>query len=201
MKLWLREILLLLCFFNYTYPLSWHYYRISAGDSLEKIAKNFQVSVSQLQLWNSITNPNSIYVGQRLRILKEDEFVYLTPGDDEPNFSQPIQKGRLEKSYSNSLQEPYYGILWQTSQNAEVFAAEGGKVVNISPVRGYGTCIFLDHGGGWLTVYAHLGKIFVKKGEKVHKKQLLATTERNSLFFTISFAGKPINPQKWLRHL
>jgi LysM repeat protein len=44
------------------------YYVIQPGDTLSKIAANKGTSVSQLQSWNNITNPNRIYAGQRIRV-------------------------------------------------------------------------------------------------------------------------------------
>ncbi|NFO89045.1 LysM peptidoglycan-binding domain-containing protein, partial [Clostridium botulinum] len=45
-------------------------YTIKSGDTLSGIAVKFGVTVSQLQSWNGITNPNKIYVGQVLKIKK-----------------------------------------------------------------------------------------------------------------------------------
>lgn len=44
------------------------YYVIQSGDTLSKIAKDKGTSVSQLQSWNGIKNPNVIRAGQRIRV-------------------------------------------------------------------------------------------------------------------------------------
>lgn len=43
-------------------------YTVESGNTLSGIAYTYGVSVSELQQWNNISNPNEIYVGQRLKI-------------------------------------------------------------------------------------------------------------------------------------
>lgn len=44
------------------------YYTIKSGDTLSEIASRFGTSVSQLQKWNNIPNPNLIYAGRKIRV-------------------------------------------------------------------------------------------------------------------------------------
>ena len=44
------------------------YYTVQSGDCLSVIAQKYGTSVSQLQAWNGISNPDVIYAGQRLRV-------------------------------------------------------------------------------------------------------------------------------------
>jgi len=44
------------------------YYTVVSGDSLSRIAYKYGTTVQQLCEWNSISNPNLIYVGQRLKV-------------------------------------------------------------------------------------------------------------------------------------
>lgn len=43
-------------------------YMIKPGDTLSQIAKDFKTTVTQLQTWNQIPNPNLIRAGQRIRV-------------------------------------------------------------------------------------------------------------------------------------
>ena len=43
-------------------------YTVQAGNTLSGIAYKYGVTVSQLQQWNNISNPNEIYVGQTLKL-------------------------------------------------------------------------------------------------------------------------------------
>lgn len=44
------------------------YYEIKSGDTLSAIASRNGTSISQLQAWNGIANPNVIYAGQKIRV-------------------------------------------------------------------------------------------------------------------------------------
>ena len=44
------------------------HYIVKKGDSLSKIARDYQTTVKQLQAWNNISNTNIIHPGQKLRI-------------------------------------------------------------------------------------------------------------------------------------
>ncbi len=44
------------------------YYTIQEGDTLSGIAEQFHTSISQLQQWNQIENPNLIYAGEKIRV-------------------------------------------------------------------------------------------------------------------------------------
>lgn len=44
------------------------YYNVKTGDCLSEIAQKYGTTVSQLQSWNGISNPDVIYAGQRIRV-------------------------------------------------------------------------------------------------------------------------------------
>ena len=44
------------------------YYTVKSGDTLSKIADEYNITVQSIALENNIQNPNIIYVGQILRI-------------------------------------------------------------------------------------------------------------------------------------
>ncbi len=55
-----------------------------------------------------------------------------------------------------------------------VKASAAGVVIFASRNKGFGNEIIIHHGFGYLTVYAHLNKIFVSVGDEVTKDQLIA---------------------------
>lgn len=66
---------------------AYQYYTVVRGDNLTKIAKRFGRTVAELVKWNSIANPNLIFVGQKLIISNpydsgtEKEYYTVKRGD------------------------------------------------------------------------------------------------------------------------
>ena len=71
-------------------------------------------------------------------------------------------------------------------------------------MRGYGNVIAIEHGHKYRTVYAHLAKMLVKKGEFVTKGQEIAkmgSTGRSTgphVHYELHLNKRPINPMKYL---
>ncbi|MCD6489838.1 MAG: LysM peptidoglycan-binding domain-containing protein, partial [Thermodesulfobacterium sp.] len=52
--------------------ISYIYYRVRRGDTLERIARRYGTTVSQLRKWNGLRS-DRIYVGQRLKVGVREE--------------------------------------------------------------------------------------------------------------------------------
>ena len=69
----------------------------------------------------------------------------------------------------------HYGLDFSVKKGTPIYATADGEVVIIkSSFGGLGKHIYLDHGNGYRTVYAHLNKFNVKKGQKVKRGELIA---------------------------
>lgn len=55
-----------------------------------------------------------------------------------------------------------------------ILAAERGEVIFSGWNGGYGNCIMIDHGGGTVTLYAHMSSLLVVKGNIVERGQRIA---------------------------
>ncbi len=84
--------------------------------------------------------------------------------------------------------------------------ATADAVVKISSYEknGFGNYVILRHGNGYETVFGHLNKRLVKRGERVQRGQvvgLMGNTGRSTgphLHYEVRYKGKPINPKKYL---
>ena len=89
-------------------------------------------------------------------------------------------------------------------KNTPIVATADGIVVFSGWMRGYGNVIAIEHGQKYRTVYAHLAKSLVKKGEFVIKGQEIAkmgNTGRSTgphVHYEIHLNKRPINPMKYL---
>ena len=57
---------------------------------------------------------------------------------------------------------------------APIVAADSGKVIKAGWNNSYGNCVYIDHGGGYVTRYAHASSLAVSQGQTVTKGQTIA---------------------------
>jgi murein DD-endopeptidase MepM/ murein hydrolase activator NlpD len=91
------------------------------------------------------------------------------------------------------------GTRWDT-----VFSTGTGVVVMSGWNSGYGKCVKIDHMGGYSSKYAHLSRIFVKRGQFVIKGTPIGkcgntgTSTGQHLHYEINVNGKTVNPYLFL---
>ncbi|MCX4349148.1 MAG: peptidoglycan DD-metalloendopeptidase family protein [Alphaproteobacteria bacterium] len=80
-----------------------------------------------------------------------------------------------------------------------------GKVTRAEFSGGYGNLVVVDHGNGFQTKYAHLNKIYVKKGEHLEIDDTIGevgTTGRSTgphLHYEIIYMGANVDPMPFLK--
>jgi len=80
----------------------------------------------------------------------------------------------------------------------------GGVVTTITYIRGYGTTIIVDHGGGFYTVYSHVTNIQTSVDNEVRTGDIIAymgdsgSINGSKLHFEIWGKGQKLDPEKWL---
>jgi septal ring factor EnvC (AmiA/AmiB activator) len=95
------------------------------------------------------------------------------------------------------------GITIATAPNAQARAVFEGEVMSLMSFRGSNPTVLVKH-GNFITAYKNLGKVYVKKGQKVAAKQALGEvfsnpqTGKTNLQFSIFDNTKPQNPTQWL---
>jgi murein DD-endopeptidase MepM/ murein hydrolase activator NlpD len=111
--------------------------------------------------------------------------------------------------FGNARGRPHEGIDLGGYGPDEVFAAANGTVdftCEIGGAGGYGRMIDIKHPDGWMTRYAHLAKILVKKGQNVTSGQQIGVRGGSGggsdsdypihlHFETRNPAGKAVNPR------
>lgn len=98
------------------------------------------------------------------------------------------------------------GINISASQGTTVVAAENGVVAYAgNEVKGMGNLIIIQHEGGWMTVYAHLNSVSVRRGARVTVGQKIGTVGQTGkvsqpqLHFEIRKGRKAYNPINYLK--
>jgi len=80
----------------------------------------------------------------------------------------------------------------------------GGVVTTITYIRGYGTTIIVDHGGGFYTVYSHVTNIQTQVDSEVRSGDVIAymgdsgSVNGSKLHFEVWGKGQKLDPEKWL---
>jgi murein DD-endopeptidase MepM/ murein hydrolase activator NlpD len=100
-------------------------------------------------------------------------------------------------------QQVHLGQDLASLKEAEVPAANNGLVVFTGPLGIYGQSVIVDHGWGLFSLYSHLSKISVEKGQKVNKGGILGNTGETGmaggdhLHFSIMVQGQFVDPLEW----
>ena len=99
----------------------------------------------------------------------------------------------------------HFGIDFRGKIGDPVRATGNGRVKVAGFNQGFGNHVIISHGNGYETMYAHLSKRLVKRGEKVTRSQkigLVGNTGRSTgshLHYEIHHHGKPIDPMKYIQ--
>ncbi|MCK5295963.1 MAG: M23 family metallopeptidase [Alphaproteobacteria bacterium] len=105
----------------------------------------------------------------------------------------------------NGKRARHEGVDLAGRNGSPVYVTASGKVVRAGKWGWYGNAIEIEHEMGFRTRYAHLKKIFVKRGDVVDigaKIGLFGSTGRSSgshLHYEIRIDGKPVNPIRFVR--
>ncbi|MAH89253.1 MAG: hypothetical protein CMJ06_04335 [Pelagibacterales bacterium] len=123
----------------------------------------------------------------------------------------PINKYYITSSYGYR-KDPYTkrrafhkGIDLGAAWGSDIVSTAAGKVSFVGNYGSYGKSIFIHHGNGIQTRYAHLSKIFVKKGETVDLGNIIGkigNTGRSTgkhLHYEIKVNDKARNPYPFLK--
>ena len=121
-------------------------------------------------------------------------------------FSWPVQ-GKILSHYGSKSDGLFNdGINIAAAQGTAVKAAENGVVAYAgNEVKGMGNLIIIQHSGGWMTVYAHMGSMVVRRGAKVSVGQKIGTVgatgkvDTPQLHFEIRKGTKAYNPSSYLK--
>jgi septal ring factor EnvC (AmiA/AmiB activator) len=96
------------------------------------------------------------------------------------------------------------GIDIKGKPGSPVRSVIGGIITTITYIRGYGTTIIIDHGGGFYTVYSHVTNVETNEENEVQAGDIIAymgnagSIDGSKLHFEIWGHGQKLNPEKWL---
>jgi septal ring factor EnvC (AmiA/AmiB activator) len=135
------------------------------------------------------------------------------PYDPNSPFSRQLRKlswpvaGRIAVNFGSRLGDDLLSkaIEIDATRGADVRAVFEGQVAFSDYRKGQGNMIIIDHGNGYLSVYAHNENLFKAKDARVATGEKIATVgdtggqKRPGLFFQIWHNSKPVDPRPWFR--
>jgi len=195
------------------------YHRAVKGDSFQALAEHYSVPVESIARFNSQL-AGGLKPGQKVYIPFEEsadwdaEFyedsdrkvASVDPADiGKVTFLWPV-KGRVSSRFGRRVMHGrgrhfHEGIDIAARKGTPVKAARSGHVVYAtSRIPGYGNMVIVQHPDKYSTVYAHLTKIGVKKGQFVTRGQQVGTVGRTGratghhLHFEVRAKRQPVDP-------
>ena len=93
------------------------------------------------------------------------------------------------------------GMDFSAKTGTPIYATGDGKIEKVRRSRrGYGNHVIINHGFGYKTLYAHMSKYTVKKGQKIKRGDVIGyvgntgTSVAPHLHYEVHKNGKKINP-------
>jgi murein DD-endopeptidase MepM/ murein hydrolase activator NlpD len=185
-------------------------YKVRRGDSLEKIARSFSVPLETILDFNSLTS-SIIRAGQELFIpgaKMSTAEINKVLGN---MFIYPVS-GRITSRFGDR-NDPFTGVVRAhngidiaNNTGTPIAAAMAGDVASAGFNANYGNYVIIKHTGTvYQTLYGHLSKILVSRGQTVRQGQtigLLGNTGYSTgphLHFSVFKNGEAVDPLKYLK--
>ena len=126
--------------------------------------------------------------------------------DTQGALSMPMA-GKLTNRYGarRNADIRWRGWLITADEGEPVRAVHGGDIIYADWLRGQGLLIVIDHGEGWLSLYAQNHSLLRGVGDRVSAGDIIAKagasggSETSGLYFEIRHRGEPVDPSEWIR--
>jgi len=142
-----------------------------------------------------------------------DEIVELAKNKEEMLASipaiMPVEKGNLTRMASGygmrmhpilKIRKMHEGMDFTAKKGTPIYASGNGTVIRANKSATYGNVVYIDHGYGYVTRYAHMNVLKTTKGKKVKRGEiigLVGNTGRSvasHLHYEVRYNGRAVNP-------
>ncbi len=196
------------------------YHKVIKGQTLFRIAKAYGISLDEIIEANGIPNAGAIEVNQLILIpgakqVQDIPVVIAAPsvaGEkdaltasidlNKDEFAWPL-KGKVIAYFNDRKGDAVNkGVDIEAATGDTVKASREGKVILSDYVGSWGYVVIVDHGDGFMSVYAQHAKNLVKKGDMVVKGDALGLLaqigHKTFLHFQIRKGQIAVNPLYYL---
>jgi len=196
---------------------SGRYVKLDKNYSVKKLAKMFEVPDWKIREFNkgkSFNRGSTIFIPFKGGVVASEHSgrsiasVNYKALRSASRFLWPVPSSkRVSSGYGKRWGRNHEGIDIAARRGAHIIAADDGVVVySGKELGGYGNITVVAHSDGFFTVYAHADKNFTRKGQKVHRGQVIAavgSTGRstgNHLHFEVRRDSHAFDPKKFFKH-
>ena len=143
---------------------------------------------------------------QKLTVLIRAEIDLIGLSKLKRRLSWPV-KGRILRSFGSRKQGylKWKGVLLGAPIGRQVQTIHNGTILFSDWLKGYGLLIVIDHGNGYMSLYAHNQALLKSVGDRVETGEPIALLgqsggqDQAGLYFEIRHQGKAVNPKLWCR--
>ena len=159
-------------------------------------------------------NPNQDQLDRYAREAKEQNAIYdsfsASAWTAFPNFIRPTA-GKFSNSFGRKrffnaeARAPHSGLDIPAPVGQKVIAPANGVVVQTGHYFFNGNTVLIDHGQGLISMFCHLSKINVEKGQTIHQGELLGLVGKTGrvtgahLHWGMSLNDVRVDPQLFLK--
>ena len=120
--------------------------------------------------------------------------------------SWPV-KGRILRKFGSRKQGylKWKGVLLGAPIGRQVQTIHNGTILFSDWLKGYGLLTVIDHGNGYMSLYAHNQTLLKSVGDRVETGEPIALVgqsggqDQAGLYFEIRHQGKAVNPKLWCK--
>ena len=156
-----------------------------AGDLKELLAKLEADSKRRATVSKDTGVPTGAFMAAKGRI------PYPVKGNIIKKYGDPVEAGVTSR-----------GITIRTRPNAQVISPYDGTVLFAGPFRGYGQLVIIEHGDGYHTLLAGIGRLDTSVGQSLLAGEpvgIMVAQSKPTLYIELRKNGQPINPAGWLK--
>ena len=191
---------------------SGHYIQVKSTDTLDTLAKEFDISKEKIAESNSgkaLSPGEWLFIPLKRGVLAQDFEArafdpksYLKSGE----FLWPVPaSSTISSGFGHRWGRAHEGIDISGPIGSHIVAASEGVVVySGSEIGGYGNITVIAHKNGFFSIYAHAKVNFTKQGQRVYRGQVISQigmtgrTRGPHLHFEIRKNGEAFDPTTFL---
>ncbi len=135
----------------------------------------------------------------------------ILPGSADVALKKPLEWpviGQIQHRYGEQIAGSdllWNGLVIMASQGNPVHVISAGRVIFANWLQGFGFTLIVDHGQGYMSLYARNQRLTKNVGDIVGRQDVIAYVGKSggfsesSLYFELRYQGKPIDPLHWLK--